>query len=125
MNIRPLLCFTFICSAAWSADSITALDVKLGQWETTSTTNTTGITAVIPPEVLDKLPTDQRAKIEERIKANQGPHTTVTQNCFKKEELDKAMAFGADDKACTRTILSSSRGKQEIHIECNRQGSKQ
>lgn len=59
---------------SWTADSITPLDVKLGQWETTSTTNTTGIAMAILPDVLDKLLPDQRAKIEERIKASQGPH---------------------------------------------------
>jgi hypothetical protein len=126
MNIKAAFGIALLaCSTGWTADSITPLDVKLGQWETTSTTNTTGIATGIPPEVLDKMPPDQRAKIEERIKASQGPHTTVTQTCLKKEDLDKTLNFGAKDTACTRSIVSSSRGKQEIHIECTRNGSKQ
>lgn len=111
-------------SAGFAADSITPLDVKLGQWETTSTVNS-NLMSAIPQDILDKMPPDQRAKMEERLKASQGPKTSVTQTCVKKEDIDKALAFGSDDKSCTRTVIASSRSKQEIRIECSRAGSKQ
>lgn len=119
------LTFAF-CWAAWTADSITPLDVKLGQWETTSTMATTGMPP-IPQEVLDKLTPEQRAKMEERMKSGGvggAPRTMTRQSCLKKEDLEKAMTFGADDKSCTRTVVTSSRSKAEIHIECNRNGMK-
>src|SRR5579864_4184976 len=109
------------CMALWAADP---LNVRLGQWETTSTVQSSGAPP-IPQEVLDKMSPQQRAMLEERMKANQSPRTTVTKSCLKKDDLDKALTFGADDKACTRTILSSSSSKQEVHIECNRGDGKQ
>jgi hypothetical protein len=122
MNIKTTVGIVLLaCSAGWTADSVSPLDVKLGQWETTVTSNIP--MPAIPQEVLNKLPPEQRAKLQERMKANQGPRTS--QSCLKKEDLDKAMKFGADDNSCTRTIVTSSRSKQEIHIECARGGSKQ
>lgn len=120
MNMKTIVgVAVLVCSAGWAADSITPMDVKLGQWETTVTSNNS--MPAIPPEILDKMPPEQRARIEERMKNR----TTVSQSCLKKEDLDKAMKFGAEDTACTRTIVTSSRSKQEIHIECARGGSKQ
>jgi hypothetical protein len=116
----------FAGSLLWAADSITPLDVKLGQWESTMTVESSGLPP-IPPEVLDRLPADQRAKMEERMKAmgSRGPKTTVTKSCLKKEDLDKAFNFGNDQKTCTRTIVTSSRSKQEIRMECAIGGGKQ
>jgi hypothetical protein len=56
------------------------------------TMETTGLPP-IPPEVLDRLPPEQRAKMEERLKANgsKGPRTTSHKSCLKKEDLDKAI----------------------------------
>ena len=87
----------FAGSALWAADTITPLDVKLGQWESTMTSETTGLPP-IPQELLDRLPPEQRAKMEERLKANasKGPKTTVNKSCLKKEDLDKALSFGSD-----------------------------
>lgn len=111
------------CFALWAAD-ITPLNVKLGQWESSTTSQTTG-QPPIPQEMLDKIPPEARAKMEERMKANRTPTTMVRKSCLKKEDLDKAMTFGADDQACTRTVLTSSSSKEEVRIECNRGGSKQ
>ena len=58
----------FAGSALWATDTITPLDVKLGQWESTLTTESNGLPP-IPPEVLDRLSPEQRAKMEERMKA--------------------------------------------------------
>lgn len=124
MRIKISLGFIILgCSAIWAADTITRLDVKLGQWETTSTVQTTGMPP-IPQQVLDKMTPEQRAMIDARMKANQNPKTTVSKTCLKKEDLDKAMSFGADDKSCTRTIVTSSSSKQDIRVECNRDNAK-
>jgi len=114
-----LALFVFAGSVLWAADTITPLDVKLGQWESTMTMEMTG-QLPIPQEMLDRLPPEQRAKMEERLKSSgaKGPRTTTHKSCLKKEDLDKAMSFGNDQKSCTRTIITSTRSKQEIHLEC-------
>lgn len=98
------------------------LNVKLGQWESTSTTQLSGMPP-IPQDVLDKMTPQQRQMMEERMKSMQGK-PTVTKYCVKQEDIDKALSFGSDDKTCTRTILTSSSTRQEIKIECNRENGK-
>lgn len=98
------------------------LNVKLGQWETTTTMQMSGMPA-IPQDALDKMTPQQRQMIEERMKSIQGKPTT-TKYCVKQEDIDKAMKFGTDDKECTRTIVTSTSTTQEIKIECNRDGNK-
>lgn len=103
------------CAAAWAAD-VVPLAVKTGQWESTSTSETSG-TPPIPPEVLAQMPPEQRAKMEERMKAMGAPRTTTTRNCVTKEQIDKAFDMG-QQKSCTRTVVSSSASKQEVRIDC-------
>jgi len=118
LNVSLGLAFLF-CGPMWAADTVQPLDVKLGLWESTSTMERSGAPP-IPDEVLARLTPEQRAKIEERAKASaqQGPKTTTRKNCVKKEDLDKAMAFGNDDKTCHRTVLASSSSKLEFRMEC-------
>jgi len=120
-----LTALVVVCSAVRAADTITPLDVKLGQWETTTTTDSSGLPP-IPPELLQRLTPEQRAKMEEMMKsrASAGPKTTTRKSCLKKEDLDKALSFGSDER-CNRTIVTSSRSKQDIHLECAIGGGKQ
>lgn len=113
--------FVFVCAALLLADT---LNVKPGQWESTVTTQTTGLPP-IPQEVLDKMTPQQRAMMEERMKGNQTPHSSTNKSCVTKEDIDKGFNVGNDDKSCTRTVISSTGSKQEIKIECNRDNSKQ
>ena len=102
----------------------TPLNVKTGEWESTMTNETSG-QMPIPQEMIDKMTPEQRAKMEAMMKARgmQGPRTTVTKHCVKKEDLDKP--FGNENKSCKPTIVSSSATKQEIHMECEMGGGKQ
>ena len=99
----------------WAAEP---MNVKPGQWETTTTMQMSGMPA-IPPDVLEKMTPQQRQMMEERMKGMQGKPTT-SRYCVKQEDLDKAMKFGSDNQDCTRTIVTSSSDKQEIKIECKR-----
>lgn len=103
----------------WAADTIRPLDIKPGQWESTMTMQTSGDTPV-PPQVLATLNDQQRAKMEEQLK----PRTLTRKTCVKRETLDKPLNMGYEDKACSRTLVSSSANKQEIHVECGRQTAK-
>lgn len=117
MNVAAGFAF-LLCGHAWAADAV-KLDVKLGLWESTSVMERTGAPP-IPAEVLARLTPEQRAKIEERAKASaqQGPKTTTRKHCVKREDLDKAMAFGNDEKTCHRTVVASSSSKLEFRMEC-------
>ncbi len=115
-------------SAAWAADPV-PLDVKPGQWEATVTSQFSGMPQgrqipQIPPDQLAKLPPEQRAKIEAALKqAGGAPRTSTSKSCVKKEDLTK-MPLNSD-QSCKTTLVSSSSTKQEIHMECDRNGSKQ
>jgi hypothetical protein len=112
-----------LCAAVGTAQT-TPLNVKTGEWESTMTHETSG-QLPIPQEMIDKMTPEQRAKMEAMMKARgmQGPQTTVTKHCVKKEDLDKP--FGKDNKSCKETIVTSSATKQEIHMECEMGGGKQ
>lgn len=103
----------------WAADDIKPLDVKLGLWESTVTTQTSG-RPPIPDEVLSKLSPDQRARMEEAMKAQQAKGATPRTNksCLTKESLDKALTFGNEGPNCKRTVITSNSSKQEIRFDC-------
>lgn len=121
---------------AWAADPV-PMDVKTGEWEYTVTTQMTGMPQAtqrqmpsIPPEQLAKMPPEQRARIEEALKqagamAGGKPTTTTSKNCIKKEDLAKMIPNGNKDQSCKVTLVSSSRTKQELKMDCESNGIKQ
>lgn len=115
-------------SAARAADPV-PMDVKPGQWEATVTTQFTGMPQAqrmpqIPPEQLAKLPPEQRARVEMALKQASGaPRTTTSKSCVKKEDLTKLSMN--NDQSCKTNLVNSSRTRQEIQMECDRNGSKQ
>jgi hypothetical protein len=111
-----------ICASAWCAD-IHALDVKPGQWETTTTGQMTGVPA-LPPEVLNKLTPEQRAKVESAMGAR-GAKPIISSSCMTKEKLQQGWNTGQDTlKTCITALATSTSSKQEIHIDCNQNGTK-
>jgi Spy/CpxP family protein refolding chaperone len=117
------LASALVCAAVCAAQT-TPLNVKTGEWESTMTNETSG-QLPIPQDMLDKMTPEQRAKMEAMMKARgmQGPRTTVTKHCVKKEDLDKP--FANENKSCKQTVLNSSASRQEIHMECELGGGKQ
>jgi hypothetical protein len=115
-------------SAAWAADPV-RMDVKPGQWEATVTTQFAGMPQAqqvpqIPPEQLAKLPPEQRARIEAALKqAGGGPRTSTSKTCVKKEDLAKLPMN--NDPSCKTTLVSSSSTRQEMQMDCDRNGHKQ
>lgn len=110
----------------WAADPV-PMNVKVGEWESTVTSQVSGIPAAqipqIPPEQLARIPPEQRARIEAAMKqAGGAPRTTTTKHCVKKEDLTKMPL--ADRQNCKTTVLSSSATKQELRMECDIQGTK-
>jgi len=116
----------FAVGASVAADTIHPPDVKLGLWETTSTTDSNGAPP-LPPEVLSRLTPEQRAKMEAMAKArrSKGAPTRTYKNCLTKEKLNKALTFGEDEKkACKSTLIVSTSSRQEAHLECDVAGMK-
>lgn len=106
--------------AVLAADKLQPLDIKTGLWETTMTISTSG-QMPIASDLLAKLPPEQRAKLEERMKARQAQgdktNTTTHKRCLTKEDLAKD-PFSNPDKACTETLVSSTRSKAEMRVNC-------
>ncbi len=121
IGFAVLFCST-ACSAIWAAD-YRPLDVKTGQWESTMTGQTSGMPP-IPDEVLSRMTPEQRARMQAAMQAR-GAKTTVNKSCLTKDKLDKPFDLGDQNtKTCTRTLVTSSGSRQEIRIDCNREGMK-
>jgi hypothetical protein len=125
MKSTILVLLTMLAPLVASADDLKPIDVKTGLWETTSKTEITGMPAMampqIPEDTLAKMPPEQRARVEAMMKGRGmgGPQTNTTKSCLTKEALERGLNF-QNDKQCTTKLTSSSFGKQEIHLECNR-----
>jgi hypothetical protein len=98
----------------------TTLDLKTGEWETTTVTQSSGLggLATLPPGLLDKMPPEQRAAFEQRMKAAQAPHTTTRRHCTTKEDLAKGFHPPNERENCQYTIKTSTRTKQEMVVAC-------
>ena len=123
MTLRMLAGFAVLVPTLWAVDP-TPLNVKPGQWQNTVITETNG-QLPIPQEALDKMSPEQRARIEQAMKARMGPGAAphVTQSCMTKEKLSKPFILDRDGCRANFTVSSSSR--QEIQMECEMQGGKQ
>jgi hypothetical protein len=96
------------------------LDLKLGLWETTFTTNVSG--KLVPDAQLRQMPPAQRERIEAMMKRQQtdGPKTRTTKTCLTMEKLDRAFekAEADEEKNCSRTVQVATPSKQEITVAC-------
>lgn len=95
-----------------------AFNAKPGLWEMTSTTVITGMP--IPAESLAKLPPDQRARIEENLKARDGkPDMRVSNNCVTQKDLDQDMLFKTSDTdQCVKKIIARSPTRVAFQQTC-------
>jgi hypothetical protein len=105
--------------AGWAVDPM-PMDVKLGLWESTVSTQIAGMPA-LPPELLAKMTPEQRAKMEAAMqgRGGGGARTNSTKHCVTKETLSQMLSFG-DNRAqnCKKTLVSSTGTKQVVHMEC-------
>jgi uncharacterized protein DUF3617 len=97
------------------------LNVKTGLWETTVTTKVDG--NPIPKNVLDSMPPERRAKLEQAMAARaQKSEPKTTRNCVTEEDLKKGVQAMDMNGDCKKTILSQTSTHQEIAVECSRSG---
>ena len=100
------------------------LNVKPGLWEQTVNMKVSG-EAPVPPGMLNRLTPEQRARMEERMKANSAAHTRTTtdKHCLTEEELRKNEFLGSGEgKECTSTITTSTSTSAKGTISCETEG---
>ena len=100
-----------------------SLNVKPGLWESTRTINRQGALP-IPAEMLNRLTPEQRARMEERMKANSAAHTNTTteKHCVTKEDLERDRLKLAEAKECTTTVLNSTSTSVQAKLVCDQEG---
>lgn len=103
-------------------DKITPLNVKTGQWQSTTTIAVTG-TMGIPPELEAKLTPEQRARMEaaQKQSGTGQPHTTTNKGCLKEEDLTRnPFDPGKDhgDMKCTEHLIRSTSSDADVDVSC-------
>jgi len=101
-----------------AADSLAA---KTGLWETTLTTNSSGM--AIPEDALAKMPPAQRAQMEQMFKqmGARGPSTTTDKSCVTARDLQEGAfrkQLEEDGSNCKYTAVSSTPKHQEWVFQC-------
>lgn len=115
--MRTMQSAVIIALAMASAAAVAQpLDVKLGLWESTVTTETTGT----PPVDTGKMTAEQKARYEAAMKAQQarGPRTRVHKSCMTKEKLERDPVNDNERDGCTRTMVSSTSTQWHAKIQC-------
>jgi hypothetical protein len=97
----------FAVTAAWAADPIPPLDIKPGLWEVTLTVQTSG------PERVGNQANANKPAVEE-------PRITVISSCLEDQDLPQSLMFalGSEKQGCRQAIVSGSRSKREIRLDC-------
>jgi hypothetical protein len=123
MKTAILLSLMIVAPLTGNAQDIKPIDIKTGLWETTSTSEMTGMPATqmpqIPADKLAQLSPEQQARIQSAMKGRGGPQTSTIKSCFTQEQLNKGLNL-QNDNSCTYKVTSSSGSRQEIHTECTR-----
>ncbi|MGE5243046.1 MAG: DUF3617 domain-containing protein [Betaproteobacteria bacterium] len=104
----------FVAAAVASAQAPTALRVKLGLWEMTTTAQMSGAL----PFDTSKMTPEQRAKVEAAMKGMMqnamAPHTI--KSCLTQEKLDKTLF--EDNKECTPTMVTNTATAYSFKVVC-------
>jgi len=98
------------------------LNVKAGLWESSRTWTASGQMPV-PAGMLDRLTPEQRARFEERMKANSSTktHTAEDKHCVTEEDLQKPPRY-TECADCTWTFLESSDTRAKGNGTCQVEG---
>jgi hypothetical protein len=98
---------------------VVPLNIKPGLWETTINSNVDG-GMPIPAGMLERLSPEQRARFEERMKANSAAHsrTATHTKCVTKEDIEKQKLDFASSKECTPTVITSTSTAAKGKLSC-------
>ena len=116
-NALMIRCAALVATAVMavtmtSAAQAQTFNAKPGAWE--MTTSMTG--AMIPPDVLAKMPPERRAMIEKRMADGQTPQ--VRKSCIRKEDLAQDRFMQSTDANCTVKTVSRTPTKLTMATTC-------
>ncbi len=122
LGVSLVVSLTFAATDKNRVSSI-PLNLKLGLWQMTYTTEGNGGSAFhsIAPELLARMTPEQRSRTEARLKARIAPGLQIEtrQYCVTEERLKRAIFDKAyESPACRRTVLNSTAKLQQFHEEC-------
>jgi hypothetical protein len=94
-----------------------ALDVKMGLWEITSTSDIGG---QMPAIDTSKMTPAQKARMEAAMKGLTGAHSAVTKSCMTKEKFNRSNFMTDDDSGttCQQTISTNTRTSLDANVVC-------
>ena len=100
-----------------------SFNAKPGAWEMSTTNLTSG--SLIPPDLLAKMPPEQRAKFEQSMQARSGkPMTLTSKDCVTQEDLDQNRIIKEEEEKkedglqCTTKVVSKSSSTLVIERTC-------
>src|SRR5437868_5425364 len=93
---------TVLLPVVLAAADTPALNVRLGLWETTSTTNVGGQM----PIDTSKMTPEQKARMEAAMRGMLGKHTNTTTSCLTKERLERGTFTDEQDRPDCKTTIS-------------------
>jgi Protein of unknown function (DUF3617) len=119
VNSKTILSTLALAAIGSGLIAAQGLNAKTGQWETTTTINLPGGAGApaLPPGALDRLPPDQRARIEAQLKAGQGRTSTSTR-CVTKEDSAKAFQPANLPATCRYNLTVSTATQQKMTVTC-------
>jgi len=125
MPLTPIVAILALSTATWAVDTVQPLELKTGLWEVTTTVSTS-LDLPIPAAILEKLTPEQRARIEERMKASKADSgkTTVKRECLTRKDLERGVPFRPAQKSCSWAVINSTSSQVEMRGYCVDQGVK-
>lgn len=111
-SVSRAVAFACIALAFASGAQAQSFNAKPGAWE--MTTSMTG--AVIPPEVLAKMPPERRAMIEQKMADGHGGQSR--KSCIRKEDLDQDRFMQSNDSNCTVKTVSRTPTRLVMATTC-------
>jgi hypothetical protein len=108
-----------------AAHTVVPLNLNTGLWEVTTTTGD-GDDNMLPAVLLQKLTSEERARVELRMKARSAdPQKTINaKQCLTKQELERGMLFRPVQKSCSWAVLTSTSSRMEMRGKCVDHGMK-
>jgi hypothetical protein len=95
---------------------VPALDVKMGLWEITSTSQVGGS---MPSIDTSKMTPEQKAQMEAAMKSMMGAHQNVAKSCITKEKFEKEGIMPAEKgQDCKQTIVTNTRAALDAKVVC-------
>src|SRR5205823_12920549 len=95
-----------------------ALDVKMGLWEITSTSNVGG---QMPTIDTSKMRPEQKARMEAAMKGMLSPQSNVTKSCMTRDKFNRSNFVTNDQSGvtCKQTLSTNTRTSLDATVVCS------